>query len=72
MDKSREQFEEWLRHLSNDELGWVCEDSALKAWQASRAALVAQLPRSPYFDISEIEVECALDKAGVKYEWIDK
>jgi len=68
---NEEEFEAWWTEncddysLSTKLISW-------QAWQASRAALVVQFPRTPYFDIAEIEVECALDKAGVKYEWIDK
>uniref|UniRef100_A0AAU6W2Z4 Uncharacterized protein n=3 Tax=unclassified bacterial viruses TaxID=12333 RepID=A0AAU6W2Z4_9VIRU len=64
-DKRREEFEAWARH----DLGWEDDDfrlvdgdyywgttgEALRAWQASRKALVIELPASPYMPDSEPE-----------------
>lgn len=75
MDKMREEFEKWA--LAN---GWfIGRDGeiylntyvfvAFEAWQASRAALIVELPKpNVKMDVDIDDVRYALDKAGIKYE----
>ena len=73
-DKMREQFEEWAKHLPLANLerhldGYVNQhiNSYWATWQASRAALVVELPEKwPLFTVDE--VKDILDLAGVKYK----
>lgn len=44
MDKMREEFEDWF--YSEIDAGPVVEDLCWQAWQASRAALVVELPET--------------------------
>lgn len=75
MDKMREQFEEWrlakfcggeerLKKCSNapDVYYYTSEQEAWKAWQASRAALVIELP----MPAKPVEPEDAFDDS-----WMD-
>ena len=77
-ERMREAFESWAischmctyldgveyRHQST-ELAWI-------AWQASRAALVDELPDStgcgPAYHEAICDVECSLDDSGVGYK----
>lgn len=82
MDKCREEFEEWLFSYYDDEIARnLCErtkqalyDCYQDAWQASRAALVVELPSVSWADnlgqecMLLDEVTRMLDKAGIKYE----
>ena len=70
MDKSRVEFEKWffedLKVIADYDLSW-------QAWQASRKALVVELP-SFFSDRYESEIcftediEQSLDAAGVAYK----
>jgi hypothetical protein len=59
MDKSREQFEEWAKDkyiLEVSKYGGyraVSTKNAFDAWQASRAALLIQLPKVPKLDFGD-------------------
>lgn len=76
MDKSKEQFEEWF--FEEVDGSAIAESLCWQAWQASRAALVVQLPAA--FDSSnedashyeyaylKSEVEKSLDAAGIEYK----
>lgn len=77
MDKMREEFESWLKShtgMASDEViySWLEVSMAWQAWQASRQALVVELPRMPYYDFDVDEIETALDAAGVKCVWVKK
>jgi len=70
MDKMREEFEEWF--FGESGLSVNCENASWQAWQASRRALVVELPD---FFVSGIDaavyrddVLVALDAAGVAYK----
>ena len=66
---SREQFEAWLEkemHAEVYKLGfWEC-------WQASREALVVELPKKYVIDgvpvVTVAELKIRLDKAGIKWK----
>jgi len=89
MDKMREEFEAWCHNnpLKVDkrisgEYKYISTDLAWQAWQASRAALVVELPENgePIFSndfsdgvvagagIYRSAVEYALDKQGIKWK----
>ena len=85
MDKSREQFEEWAKENLRCDLSHNGEYynhsnayHAWKGWQASRAALVVQLPDAfdsskedaSYYEYAYLqsEVEQSLNAAGVSYK----
>ena len=78
MDKMREEFERWIDGLSYSELDDFCALSAWKAWQASRQALVVELPEvfdaakddAAYYEYAyhKSDIEKALDSAGVEYK----
>ena len=81
MDKMREEFEKEYGelYLQKEEDGSYAGFRAKiaweywqKAWQASRAALVVELPQSlgyPYTGMLYLtDVEHKLDKVGIKYE----
>lgn len=73
-DKIREQFEAWAstrryRFELNADGSYYdsCTYHAWQAWQASRTALVVELPEKwPLFTVDE--VKDILDLAGVKYK----
>ena len=69
---SREQFEAWattyclrLNNTDETELTW-------DAWQASREALVVELPKKYVIDgvpvVTVAELKVRLDKAGIKWK----
>ena len=78
-EKMREDFEEWLYEYSLPCKGdWFKRDScgdydspstyyAWMGWQASRAALVVELPEKAAL-MSASSVYAALDDAGVSYK----
>ena len=72
-EQMRKEFEEWYSKLPDDLKSDVCSYSAYKGWQASRQALVVELPssielyNSPSNEVLEA-VQDALDKAGVAYK----
>ena len=79
-EKMREEFELWAQH----ELGYCAGaktdgtyciakiNDMWQAWQASRAALVVELPDStgcgPAYHEAICDVTCSLDDAGVGYK----
>ena len=72
-EQMRKEFEEWYSKLPDDLKSDVCSYSAYKGWQASRQALVVELPQHEYkvsigwylpFDKTVEQ----LDKAGVAYK----
>ena len=72
-EQMRKEFEEWYSKLPDDLKSDVCSYSAYKGWQASRQALVVELPQHEYkvsigwylpFDKTVEQ----LDKAGVSYK----
>ena len=68
-EQVRKEFNEWYSKLPDDLKSDVCSYSAYKGWQASRQALVVELPRvtgDAVYDAQE--VHDALDKAGVAYK----
>ena len=68
-EQVRKEFNEWYSKLPDDLKSDVCSYSAYKGWQASRQALVVELPRvtgDAVYDAQE--VHDALDKAGVSYK----
>ena len=71
MDKMREDFNNWIDSLDFKQLDDLCEQSAWQAWQASRQALVVELPDSWDSNISissySVRVHDALDNAGIKW-----
>lgn len=83
-DKMREEFESWYgsrhgdRKIKSLEIFWEYDFTSTQcmwqAWQASRAALVVELPEVAWADnlgqecMLLDEVTSMLDKAGVKYE----
>lgn len=83
-EKMREDFEEWFYEYSLPCKGdWFKRDScgdydspstyyAWMGWQASRAALVVELPDStgcgPAYHEAICDVTCSLDDAGVTYK----
>lgn len=77
-DKMREEFEMWATscemctYLDGVEYRYQSTEWAWKAWQASRAALVVELPCSiwcsPAYQEAINDVKEALDDAGVGYE----
>lgn len=87
MDKVREQFEAWrlakfcggeerLKKCSNapDVYYYTSEQEAWKAWQASRAALVVELPNcfETYgysAEVARVATDCcadAIEEAGIR------
>ena len=68
MDRIREEFEAWF--YSEIDGNSVLEDLCWQAWQASRAALVVELPKENYHSNTEYEEELVvrLDRAGIRYE----
>jgi hypothetical protein len=71
-EQMRKEFEEWIDSLSFEDLNSIDENSAWKAWQASRAALVVELPDWFVFGIDAAcyrdDVIEALNKEGVSYK----
>lgn len=83
MDKMREEFSKhcqlWRYSEEVDENDFFVNANTQRAWdvwvaswQASRQALVVELPRMPYYDFDVDEIETALDAAGVKCVWVKK
>lgn len=75
--KMREEFEEWFIDNYCHGAGPVNNGSpvamaAWRSWQASRAALVVELPDATGYPLAYHEaisdVEAALDDAGVSYK----
>lgn len=68
-DKMREEFEAWWIS-ANPRLTDLPKEQAYYIWQASRAALVVELPNETYYSVTEYENEVALrlKDAGIKYE----
>lgn len=78
--KMRESFELWWRSLGHQgfrkkpdgRYGFDHTETAWQAWQASRAALVVELPDStgcgPAYHEAICDVTCSLDDAGVSYK----
>ena len=85
MDKMREEFEAWTKqrwvkpNLNKYESGYenATINEQWQAWQASRKALVVELPHAAFFNDANdspalcyrvAEIEKALDAAGVAYK----
>ena len=76
--KMREEFESWAischmcTYLDGVEYRHQSTEWAWMAWQASRAALVVELPDStgcgPAYHEAICDVTCSLDDAGVGYK----
>jgi len=69
MDKMREEFEAWYSDL--DGYGEAHKKELRDTWEASRAALCVELPQPEIGDgamVWSIDVEVALDDAGVSYK----
>ena len=78
-DKMRDEFKGWAyksgydiddaQESADDEKFFVCYDTEAcwQAWQASRAALVVELPEKAAL-MSSSSVYSALDEAGVGYK----
>lgn len=77
-EKMREEFESWAischmcTYLDGVEYRHQSTEWAWRAWQASRAALVVELPDStgcgPAYHEAICDVTCSLDDAGVGYK----
>ena len=73
MDKMREEFETWAINCDlctfavGDEYKYMTTEWAWRAWKASRAALVVDLPEKAAL-MSSSSVYAALDNAGVGYK----
>ena len=92
-EKMRDEFEEWLiantefdtqrtayAMTKEEDQQYMCHRTNLAwlAWQASRAALVVELPELKSFNASDEpdfayevaidDIKCALDDAGVGYK----
>lgn len=77
-EKVREEFESWAischmcTYLDGVEYRHQSTEWAWMAWQASRAALVVELPDStgcgPAYHEAICDVTCSLDDAGVGYK----
>jgi len=83
-EKMREAFELWAischmcTYLDGVEYRHQSTEWAWMAWQASRAALVVELPELKSFNASDEpdfayevaidDIKCALDDAGVSYK----
>ena len=77
-EKMREEFESWAvschmcTYLDGVEYRHQSTEWAWMAWQASRAALVVELPDStgcgPAYHEAICDVTCSLDDAGVGYK----
>ena len=70
MDKSREQFEEWfnrekLSGITNESMVMVIRECMYEGWQASRAALVVEVPADKPLHIRR-EISDCLVRAGIK------
>lgn len=79
MEKMREEFEGWMSEYFNGTSierrahGYIDQisDAMWISWQASRSALCVDIPEPEMGMgnfITPIEVEIALDKAGVSYK----
>ena len=67
-EQSRKEFEEWAAGMFGKH-NFNAREVAWAAWQASRQALVVELPRvtgDAVYDAQE--VHDALDKAGLPYK----
>lgn len=83
-EKMREEFESWAischmcTYLDGVEYRHQSTEWAWMAWQASRAALVIELPELKSFNASDEpdfayevaidDIKCSLDDAGVGYK----
>ena len=75
---SREQFEKWAKiegfDLFSVGRGYYDHETitAFQAWQASREALVVELPKKYVIDgvpvVTVAELKIRLDKAGIKWK----
>lgn len=75
-EKMREDFFEW--YYQQEQFGDAHQEELWKAWQASRAALVVELPELKSFNASDEpdfayevaidDIKCSLDDAGVGYK----
>jgi hypothetical protein len=68
-----EEFEKWFkRQLDSEYCSQNIKSLMLECWQASRQSLVVKLPEGDGDEcgwvVSLVDVEDALDAAGVKYE----
>lgn len=74
MDKILEEFEEWwmIQSVGNESiLLSAAKQLAWDAWQASRQALVVEIPDMPYYEFSIYALQDALNDAGVRYVWVE-
>lgn len=69
-EKMRDDFFEW--YYQQEQFGDAHQEELWKAWQASRSALVVELPDStgcgPAYHEAICDVTCSLDDAGVGYK----
>ena len=69
-EKMRDNFFEW--YYQQEQFGDAHQEELWKAWQASRAALVVELPGAIWCSLAYNEaindVKEALDDAGVSYK----
>ena len=69
---SREQFEAWMAGASLEPVDGAYGRAFWKAWQASREALVVELPKKYVIDgvpvVTVAELKIRLDKAGIKWK----
>lgn len=80
-EKMREEFQVWFdanHKTENHSFNFAMSSAMFDAWQASRAALVVELPELESFNASDEpdfayevaidDIKCALDDAGVGYK----
>lgn len=69
MDKSREQFDQWLKQQGLKPVAWI-KDEYWKVWKASRAAVEIELPDVCAWNLCELldkkYVVKAITDAGLK------
>lgn len=65
-EKMREGFQEWWRHREQTELRSSCAMGwAFLIWQASRAAIVVELPQGFTHHGASDQTECVLEAGAV-------
>jgi hypothetical protein len=69
MNQSQKEFEAWHSASHWPKINnCLAKQVAWQSWCASRAAMVVELPKQPYYDFDIDLVHDALDAAGVKYK----
>ncbi|WP_105663309.1 hypothetical protein [Cronobacter dublinensis] len=67
MDKSREQFDQWLKQQGLKPVAWI-KDEYWKVWKASRAAVEIELPKYHEYtnqDTTRAQAEKSAYNSGV-------